>query len=96
MDNTIIADRLKAIEESLRLQKKVFNKLTFIDILDCLRVLFTSLPLLEKYLATPLLEKLFFSIKMKLIFGSYQIKMNQQFQMQKLGLIINKTSINLI
>ncbi len=25
MDNTIIADRLKAIEESLRLQKKVFN-----------------------------------------------------------------------
>ena len=25
MDNTTIADRLKAIEEGLRLQKKVFN-----------------------------------------------------------------------
>ena len=51
MDNTTIVDRLKAIEEGLRLQKKVFNQLTFIDTLDYLRVLFTSSPLLVKYLA---------------------------------------------
>ena len=57
MDNTNIAARLKAIEEGIRLQKKVFNLLTFRDILSSLKALFTNSPQKIKYHTTALLEK---------------------------------------
>ena len=57
MDNTMIEGRLKAIEESLRLNKKVFNTTDLHRYTGLSKVLFISLPLLVKYLTTPLLEK---------------------------------------